>query len=107
MVLSTDEASMDPESTNVNYTLPPHLDIGACESLAEALIALPIHQQGHLVLDASRVETVTSCGAQLLASLDKTIRRSCGTLEIKGHNNSFTEALNEMGLGWLTFQLNA
>lgn len=80
------------------FVLPSVMTIETVEVLAAELKQLPLSEKTDLVLDASHVESITTPGAQLIASLDKTLSAQGGTLTINGARNSFTRALKDVGL---------
>lgn len=90
-----------PQPAIACFTLPACMTAETAEPLADALSKLSLDGKAHIQLDASHVQQFNSVGAQLLASLDKTVKAAEGTLEITSPTPLFTQSLQDLGLGWL------
>lgn len=84
--------------SSIAFRLPSIITIETAEILAAELKQLPLSTKTDLVLDASCVESITTPGIQIIASLDKTLSAQGGTLTINGARNSFIRALKDVGL---------
>ncbi len=89
------------ETTPLSYTLPAILSIETAGSVAEALRQLSPAPHACFTLDASAVESLTAPGAQILVSFHKNMTAAQGELAITGYKPFFSQALNDLGLGWL------
>jgi len=85
----------------ISYSLPSVMTIETADSIKEEFCNLPLEGAAFFTLDASKVETLASPGAQLLLALRKKIDAAGGDWKITGSKPSFTQALQDMGLGWL------
>lgn len=90
---------MQPQTHNI--PLPAHLAADNAEAFMAALMLSPLEPQSQLVLDASKAESIGASGAQVLVALEKTVRSAQAELHITAPTAPFSQALNEMGMGFL------
>ena len=82
----------------LSFALPPVMTIEMAEALAAELMRLPIAENTSLTLDATRVESITTPGLQLIVSLEKALAVQGGTLTICGARDAFIHACKNAGL---------
>ncbi len=83
---------------NTSYILPSNMNIEDIESLAGELKNLRLSVKSHLILDASKIESITTAGLQLIVSLDKSIAASGGSLSLVNGSAVFMEIVKDEGL---------
>ncbi len=82
-----------------NFTLPPIINIETIEEIAgEFKHLLSSSKIPNLILDASKVENITTAGLQLIVALEKTLSSSGGAFSIKDGSDSFIGAFKDIGL---------
>lgn len=89
------------DPTPTFFALPAELTAPAAEALAQALAPLAPAAGMRLLLDASRVEAVSACGAQVLVSLHKAAGAAGGNITLSNAGEPVLRALRDMGLSWL------
>lgn len=85
-------------SNSENTLLPTELTIHTAEQVAAEWKTLPI-QPGQLVLDASRLENITTPGVQLLLSLEASLQAAGGSLRVVHPRSEHAHLFDILGLG--------
>ncbi len=85
------------------FVLPAVLDISAAEKLLEKFREL--NTDTKIILDASKVQRITTPCIQIILSAHKTIKNKNGSLEIKNASDACKDAFYDIGLadefnGW-------
>lgn len=78
------------------YALPEALTIDTVESLSKEFTALDM--TGAVVLDASKLEIITTPGVQLLLSLQKSCAEAGGSLNLSAPHELLTQHFAALGL---------
>ncbi len=82
-----------------NFMLPPIINIETIEEIVGGFKQLLSSSKiPNLILDASKVENITTTGLQLIVALEKTLSSSGGTFSIKDESDSFASAFKDIGL---------
>ncbi len=91
---------LPPEAAAAEQTLhlPPVFSIETVEAVASEIAALPLNAGTTLILDASATEILTTPGAQLLLSLDKTLSQIGGTLCLRNAGSDLAATMKILGL---------
>jgi len=98
MATNERKAAITNEQEALSFTLPEIMTIETAEVLAGELKQLPLSGKMTLGLDASRVESITTPGIQLIVALEKALTAQGGTLKMSGKRESFNNALRDLGL---------
>ncbi len=83
--------------TNI-YDLPAVINIENIELLTNEFKQLLSTKKSILTLDATKIESITTAGLQLIISLEKTMSASGGNLFVKNSSEAFVSALKDEGL---------
>lgn len=77
------------------FVLPERIDTGACGDLAKSLMGL---RNGPVVIDASEVAFVSSQGAQLILSVDKTWKEEGVPISYSQPSDAFLADMKTLGV---------
>ena len=80
------------------FVLPIDMTIETVEAVASELKQRVDGGGVNLTLDATQVETITTPGLQLIASVEKTLKARGGKLVINGTREAFMRAFADAGL---------
>lgn len=83
---------------SASFALPEVMNIETIEVLTSEFKQLLSSKNPNLILDASKVENITTTGLQLIIALEKTLSSSGGTFFIKDESDSFICAFKDAGL---------
>lgn len=81
------------------HPLPECLTAESSEAVVQALSALTQEGPSLLTLDISPVTEFTTCGAQILISLQRTMQAAGGNLSLCGRNDYVHQTMQAIGLG--------
>lgn len=93
--MQTDSASTP--SRVVEYELPAQLDIRAVEQFFDRLRTIA-EEADVAMIDASKVERITTPCVQIVLSLSKTLEENGGRLKLKAASDVFHNAFADLGL---------
>lgn len=83
----------------ISSTLPSIMNIETIEEIAgEFKQLLSSSKISNLIIDASKVENITTAGLQLIVALEKNLSSSGGAFFIKDESDSFASAFKDIGL---------
>ncbi|MEQ1705078.1 MAG: STAS domain-containing protein [Rickettsiales bacterium] len=84
---------------NSVLTVLPHImNIETIEECVATFKALLSQRKQNVVIDASKVENITTSGLQLIISLEKTLSTAGCTFLVKDESEIFSAAFKEAGL---------
>ncbi len=81
------------------FVLPQVMNIETIEDVITKLKTELLQRRKVMVLDASKVENITTVGLQCIVALDKTLSAVGSAFFIKDESDSFTAAFTDAGLG--------
>ncbi len=85
--------------------LPPEMTIDTADTLIADFRILATGGHGHsVILDASKVEVLSTAAIQLIVALEKSLTEGGGHLLIAGASESFRHAFADLGIGLPTEQ---
>jgi anti-anti-sigma regulatory factor len=91
------DATTDSKEDNI-FSLYPVMNIETADALAVEIKQISLTEKSSFTLDASRVETLTTPGIQIIVSLEKALAAQGGTLRIIGRKDHFNQSFRDAGL---------
>ncbi len=82
----------------LSFILPAVLNIENADALSAELKQLPLNEKTLLVLDAAKVESITTPGLQLIVSLEKSLSVQGGSLVINNQPDVLINSFKDSGL---------
>ena len=80
-----------------NITMPSSMDIMAAEEIKQLLLEA-INNAANIVVDAAKVERLTTPCIQLLIAFDQELKNQNTTFKITNASDAFINALEDVGL---------